>query len=190
MSSSLLLAPTGLPLAPRAILIRDPCGVSGVTTTRTLSIGTPITSRVLAADPVVTVHLDSGTDVVIVEGHALGSVVEPAVLADYDRKGFPAAWFRPLSRTAVKRSRIGSANSRKVDLRSETTTQPCLPALPEDVPNRRPRPSPTRRLRAPYRRVVTLSRSGSVTPTAGPSASVGQSSSSEPTQTASGLRSR
>lgn len=51
-----------------------------------LSIGTHITSRVLVADPVVTVHLDSGTDVVIVEGHAAGPVVEPAVLADYDRK--------------------------------------------------------------------------------------------------------
>lgn len=36
-----------------------------------LSIGTPSTLRALAADPRVTVHLDSGTDVVIVEGRAV-----------------------------------------------------------------------------------------------------------------------
>jgi Pyridoxamine 5'-phosphate oxidase len=35
-----------------------------------LSIGTPALRRQLAADPRVTVHLDSGTDVVIVEGTA------------------------------------------------------------------------------------------------------------------------
>ena len=51
-----------------------------------LSIGTPLTARLLAEDPVVTVHLESGTDVVIVEGAAAGSVDDPAVLADYDRK--------------------------------------------------------------------------------------------------------
>ena len=37
-----------------------------------LSIGTPVTLRTLARDPAVTVHLDSGTDVVIVEGRAAG----------------------------------------------------------------------------------------------------------------------
>jgi hypothetical protein len=51
-----------------------------------LSIGTPTTSKALVADPLVTVHLDSGTDVVIVEGRAVGPVLEPAVIADYDRK--------------------------------------------------------------------------------------------------------
>lgn len=35
-----------------------------------LTIGSPVVARQVAADPVVTVHLDSGTDVVIVEGTA------------------------------------------------------------------------------------------------------------------------
>jgi hypothetical protein len=51
-----------------------------------LSIGTPATARVLADDPLVTVHLDSGTDVVIVEGRATGPVSDPEVMAAYDRK--------------------------------------------------------------------------------------------------------
>ncbi len=51
-----------------------------------LSLGTPITTRTLAADPVITVRRDSGTDVVIVEGHRAGSVTDPDVLADHDRK--------------------------------------------------------------------------------------------------------
>lgn len=36
-----------------------------------LSLGSPVLRRELAADPTVTVHLDSGTDVVIVEGDAV-----------------------------------------------------------------------------------------------------------------------
>jgi hypothetical protein len=51
-----------------------------------LSIGTPVTARALTNDPIVTVHLDSGTDVIIVEGRAIGQASEPDVLADYDRK--------------------------------------------------------------------------------------------------------
>jgi hypothetical protein len=51
-----------------------------------LSIGTPANSRSLAADPSVTVHLDSGTDVVIVEGTVQGSTEDAAVVADYDSK--------------------------------------------------------------------------------------------------------
>ncbi|MEP6851424.1 MAG: pyridoxamine 5'-phosphate oxidase [bacterium] len=51
-----------------------------------LSIGTPAILRALAADPVVTVHLDSGTEVVIVEGRASGSVDASEVIASYDRK--------------------------------------------------------------------------------------------------------
>jgi Pyridoxamine 5'-phosphate oxidase len=35
-----------------------------------LSVGSPVVARQLAADPTVTVHLDSGTDVVVVEGNA------------------------------------------------------------------------------------------------------------------------
>ena len=53
-----------------------------------LSLGSPVLRRELAADPAVTVHLDSGTDVVIVEGTASvleGADVAPS-LAVYDRK--------------------------------------------------------------------------------------------------------
>lgn len=51
-----------------------------------LSIGTPANTRALAADPVVTVHLDSGTDVVIVEGQVSGATEDAAVVADYDAR--------------------------------------------------------------------------------------------------------
>lgn len=51
-----------------------------------LSIGTPANRRDLAVDPRVTVHLDSGTDVVIVEGSVSGSSEEPEVVAAYDSK--------------------------------------------------------------------------------------------------------
>ena len=54
-----------------------------------LTIGSPVNSGALAADPVVTVHLDSGTDVVVVEGTASvadGSDTIDGFLADYDAK--------------------------------------------------------------------------------------------------------
>jgi hypothetical protein len=51
-----------------------------------LSIGTPVTRRAVAADPAVTVHLDSGTDVVIVEGRAISYAEDHEAIADYDRK--------------------------------------------------------------------------------------------------------
>ena len=51
-----------------------------------LSIGTPITRAALALDPTVTIHLDSGTDVVIVEGRVVASTTDPDVIAAYDRK--------------------------------------------------------------------------------------------------------
>jgi len=56
-----------------------------------LSIGTPAIRRALAVDPRLTVHLDSGTDVVIVEGRAVsgapdGGETSPQVLAAYDAK--------------------------------------------------------------------------------------------------------
>jgi len=51
-----------------------------------LSVGTPRTSEALAADPRVTVHLDSGTEVVILEGRATGPSSDAEVLAHYDRK--------------------------------------------------------------------------------------------------------
>lgn len=53
-----------------------------------LSIGSPVISRELAADPLVTVHLDSGTDVVVVEGTAAIAAADAlsSAIALYDRK--------------------------------------------------------------------------------------------------------
>jgi hypothetical protein len=51
-----------------------------------LSIGTPSTLRALTADPRVTVHLDSGTDVVIVEGRAVENADAVHAIEAYDRK--------------------------------------------------------------------------------------------------------
>lgn len=51
-----------------------------------LSIGTPATRQALAHDPVVTVHLDSGTDVVIVEGRAGGQASEGEPVHAYNLK--------------------------------------------------------------------------------------------------------
>ncbi len=65
-----------------------------------LSIGTPVTRDALAADPIVTVHLDSGTDVVIVEGRVLGSGADEEILAEYDRKydwSYDVATYGPLT---------------------------------------------------------------------------------------------
>ena len=42
-----------------------------------LSIGSPSTLRALALDPTLTVHLDSGTDVVILEGRVRWSLLGP-----------------------------------------------------------------------------------------------------------------
>lgn len=62
--------------------------VWGVWNDRTLflSIGSPTIARELEEDPTITVHLESGTDVVIVEGHASGTCVEPRILERYDAK--------------------------------------------------------------------------------------------------------
>ena len=51
-----------------------------------LSIGTPANGRDLAADSRVTVHLDSGTDVVILEGSVVDASQDTQVLAEYDSK--------------------------------------------------------------------------------------------------------
>lgn len=51
-----------------------------------LSVGSPAVTRALRDDPLVTVHLDSGTDVVIVEGTVTGSHDDAALLARYDAK--------------------------------------------------------------------------------------------------------
>ncbi len=52
-----------------------------------LSVGSPTLRRALDANSAVTVHLDSGTDVVIIDGLALpGGPTGPEVVAAYDRK--------------------------------------------------------------------------------------------------------
>jgi hypothetical protein len=51
-----------------------------------LSIGTPTTLEALSSDPTLTVHLDSGTDVVIVEGHVVAPTTDPSIISDYDVK--------------------------------------------------------------------------------------------------------
>jgi hypothetical protein len=52
-----------------------------------LSIGSPTVRRAIEQQPAVTVHLDSGTDVVIVEGLvAPAAATAPSVLEAYNRK--------------------------------------------------------------------------------------------------------
>ena len=51
-----------------------------------LSIGSPSLRRALLADPRVTVHLESGTDVVIVEGTARAGTTVPEIVGAYDAK--------------------------------------------------------------------------------------------------------
>jgi hypothetical protein len=64
-----------------------------------LSVGSPAIVRALQAQDAVVVHLDSGTDVVIVEGRRTGSASEPAILGEYERKygrAYDPAEFGPL----------------------------------------------------------------------------------------------
>jgi hypothetical protein len=51
-----------------------------------LSVGSPVLQRYLAPGAPVVVHLDSGTDVVLVEGAAAGTTAERSVLDPYDAK--------------------------------------------------------------------------------------------------------
>jgi hypothetical protein len=53
-----------------------------------LSIGSPVINRQLAADtaPIVTAHLESGTDVVILEGTVAGTTEDATLLELYDAK--------------------------------------------------------------------------------------------------------
>lgn len=51
-----------------------------------LSVGSLVLVRQLASDPVVTVHVDSGTDVVIVEGTAVDLSVDQLFLERYNTK--------------------------------------------------------------------------------------------------------
>jgi hypothetical protein len=51
-----------------------------------LSIGTPLAREVLSVDPLVTVHLESGTDVVILEGLGVGESAHESVIDAYNAK--------------------------------------------------------------------------------------------------------
>jgi hypothetical protein len=51
-----------------------------------LSIGSPPLNRQVAADGRVTAHLESGTDVVILEGTVAGTTEDPALFERYDAK--------------------------------------------------------------------------------------------------------
>lgn len=51
-----------------------------------LSVGSPIVASSLDVDPLVTVHLGSDTDVVIVEGRVTGRGADAAVVGRYDEK--------------------------------------------------------------------------------------------------------
>ena len=51
-----------------------------------LSIGSPTIRRALDADPRVTVHLESGTDVVIVEGTSTAAPTASGIVRAYDAK--------------------------------------------------------------------------------------------------------
>ena len=51
-----------------------------------VSIGSPVLARQLATDPAVTVHLDSGTDVVVVEGAVSAPSDDAPLIAAYDAK--------------------------------------------------------------------------------------------------------
>lgn len=51
-----------------------------------LSIGSLVVARQVADEPDITVHLDSGTDVVLIEGRAAGATDDPEIIAAYDTK--------------------------------------------------------------------------------------------------------
>jgi hypothetical protein len=69
-----------------------------------LSIGSPVIRGALAGDPKVTVHLESGTDVVVVEGEFIpAATTEPAVIAAYNGKydwEYDEAAYGPIARVA------------------------------------------------------------------------------------------
>ena len=51
-----------------------------------LSIGSPVVSRLLEGQPEITVHLDSGTDVVVLEGVVAGRTDDPVLIRAYNDK--------------------------------------------------------------------------------------------------------
>jgi hypothetical protein len=86
-SSSPLLARTGSSRAPRAIPTPDRCGGVWSQQQLHLSIGSPTLLRATREEPAVTIHLESGTDVVIVEGLVTPAApTTQAVIQAYDQK--------------------------------------------------------------------------------------------------------
>ena len=68
-----------------------------------LSVGSRIVARLLEHDPKLTVHLDSGIDVVIVEGAVVGLDDDAAVLGAYNDKydwNYTVDEYGPLTRVA------------------------------------------------------------------------------------------
>ncbi len=68
-----------------------------------LSIGSPVVNRQITAEPSVTVHLDSGTEVVIVEGTVAGTTEAPGLIQRYDAKydwTYTIAEYGPLTTVA------------------------------------------------------------------------------------------
>ncbi|MGQ0434329.1 MAG: hypothetical protein ACT452_18240 [Microthrixaceae bacterium] len=68
-----------------------------------LSIGSPVVARLLRRNPNLTVHLDSGIDVVILEGAVVGLVEDTTVLSAYDDKydwNYTVEQYGPLTRVA------------------------------------------------------------------------------------------
>jgi hypothetical protein len=71
-----------------------------------LSIGSPQLRAQLAAGSAVTVHLDSGIEVVVVEGRVHGGTDEPGALAAYDAKydwQYDVAQYGPLTDVRPRR---------------------------------------------------------------------------------------
>lgn len=68
-----------------------------------LSIGSPVVARLLERNPDVTVHLDSSSDVVIVEGAVTGLVDDTAAVRAYNDKydwNYTTDEYGPLTRVA------------------------------------------------------------------------------------------
>ena len=51
-----------------------------------LSIGSPTIRKAIAEQPLVSVHLESATDVVLAEGAVVGTTDDPAIVSRYERK--------------------------------------------------------------------------------------------------------
>jgi hypothetical protein len=78
-----------------------------------LSIGSPLINRQVVTQPTVTAHLESGTDVVILEGTVTGTTEDPALLERYDAKydwNYTVEEYGPLT-TVVPRTVIAWRSS-------------------------------------------------------------------------------